>query len=378
MWISPRRSAFGLLIAFASMICVTAPAYGQRLHVILVSDQSPAAHWGVYAPHVALDVQRMSWMLRDNLPPAQLTRETLVFTRDRDATPARVLTAIERLEPNADDAILFYYTGHGAADDRGHYLALAGGPLYRQTIREALESKGARLVVLLTDCCNLRSDGRRMVAMAPAPPEPPVAPPPLFRTLFFEPAGVVDINASAPGEAAYFTATPEDQGIDSLGSLFTRAVSQFVEQHLQEEQSWHDLLVAASFGVHVGFREGYPRGAKALDGQALQRDQNVYAIEYPGKPASEGSRTGMVFMERRRGVEVAQLESHSPGETAFDLRTQDYTQVLPGYRVVAVNGHPIDRLDQLAEQVRTSPQVMRVKIIDLEEQSREILLRLRY
>ena len=41
-----------------------------------------------------------------------------------------------------------------------------------------LEGKGARLVVLLTDCCNLRSDGRRMVAMAPAPPEPPAAPPP--------------------------------------------------------------------------------------------------------------------------------------------------------------------------------------------------------
>ncbi len=375
MWMPSRRIWFVTSIVLA---CLVSPAYGQRLHVLLVSDQSPAAHWGVHAPHVALDIQRMSWMMRDNLPPAQVTRQTLVFTRDRDATPDRVLAAIERLKPASDDALLFYYTGHGAADDRGHYLALAGGPLYRQTIREALEGKGARLVVLLTDCCNLRSDGRRMVAMAPAPPEPPAAPPPLFRTLFFEPSGVVDINASSPGEAAYFAASPEDEGIDSFGSLFTRAISRFVEQHLQEEQSWHDLLVATSFGVHVGFREGYPKGAKALDGQSPQRDQNVYAIEYPGKPASEGSRTGMVFMERNRGVEIAQVEDQSPGETAFDLRTQDYTQLLPGHRVIAVNGHRVDRLDQLAKQVETSPQVMRVKIVDLEGETREILIRLRY
>ena len=136
--------------------------------------------------------------------------------------------------------------------------------------------------------------------------------------------------------------------------------------------------MATSYGVHVGFREGYPKGAKALDGQALQRDQNVYAIQYPGKAASEGSRTGMVFMERSRGVEIAQLEAHSPGETAFDLSTQDYTQLLPGHRIVAVNGHPIDRLDQLAKQVQASPQVMRVKIVDLEGETREILIRLRY
>ncbi|MFO0904977.1 MAG: caspase family protein [Pirellulales bacterium] len=375
MWMPYRRLWFAASILLA---CLVSPAYGQRLHVLLVSDQSPAAHWGVYEPHVALDIQRMSWLLRDNLPPAQVTRQTLVFTRDRDAAPERVLAAIERLEPASDDAVLFYYTGHGAADDRGHYLALAGGPLYRETIREALERKGARLVVLLTDCCNLRSDGRRMVAMAPAPPEPPAAPPPLFRTLFFEASGVVDVNASSPGEAAYFTASPEDQGIDSYGSLFTRAISQFVEQHLQEEQSWHDLLVAASFGVHVGFREGYPRGAKALDGQSLQRDQNVYAIEYPGKPASEGSRTGMVFMERKRGVEILQVEASSPGEAAFDLSTKDYTQLLPGQRIVAVNGHAIERLDQLAKQIDASPQVMRVKIVDAEGETREVLIRLRY
>ncbi len=79
-----------------------------------------------------------------------------------------------------------------------------------------------------------------------------------------------------------------------------------------------DLLAEVSFGVHVGFREGYPQGAKALDGQALQRDQNVYASDYPGKPTSEGSRTGIVFMERTRGVEIVQLESGSPGRRAFD------------------------------------------------------------
>ncbi|MFO0870901.1 MAG: caspase family protein [Pirellulales bacterium] len=366
------------LAAVLVLVGIPIPASAQRLHALLVSDQSPAAHWGTYAPHVSLDMQRMTWLLRDNLPPAQVVRETLVFTRDRDATPARVLAAIERLTPDANDTVLFYYSGHGAADDDGHYLALAGGPLHRHTLRTALERHGARLVVLLTDCCNLRSDGRRMVAMAPAPPEPPPLPPPLFRSLFFTPSGIVDINASSPGEAAYFAASPEDQGIDSWGSLFTRAVSRFVDQHLQEETTWHDLLAEVSFGVHVGFRDGYPQGAKALDGQALQRDQNVYASDYPGKPTSEGSRTGIVFMERARGVEIAQLESGSPGRRAFDLRTQEYVELHPGQRIVAANGQVTERLDQLADVVRNSPQVLRLRVAEPDGETREILLRLRF
>lgn len=370
------------LLATVSLLVVLAIAPGaaaaQRLHALLVADQSPAAKWGTYAPHVTMDIQRMGWLLRDNLPQAQLKREILVFNRDREATPAAILAAIKALDPATEDTVLFYYTGHGAADDDGHYLALAGGRLYRRQIREAIERKQPKLTILLTDCCNLRSDGRRMIAMAPAPPEPPAEPPPLLRSLFFEPSGVVDFNASSPGEAAYFVAGQEDAGMDGLGSLFTRAVSHFVDEHLDQKRTWHDLLVDVSIGVHVGFREGYPRGVKSLDGAGVQRDQNVYAAEYPGKPASEGSRTGVVFADSPQGVEIMQLQSQSPASRAFDLKRNDYVSLQPGQRILVANGRKIERLDQLAEVVRDSPQVMRLRVEDADGELRDYLIRLRY
>ncbi len=98
---------------------------------------------------------------------------------------------------------MVYYTGHGAADDQGHYFSLAGGKLYRDDLKREMQRRKPRLAILISDCCNVRSDGKAY--MAPGVNiESPRAATPISTALFLEPRGVVDINGCSPGESAFF------------------------------------------------------------------------------------------------------------------------------------------------------------------------------
>ena len=135
---------------------------------------------------------------------------------------------ITELSVTANDTIFFYYSGHGGNDDRGHYLGLPQGRLYRSELRQLLENKGARLVVLITDCCNQRSDGQAFGAPY-MDMEPPAKVSPLFESLFLLPKGTVDINSSSPGEAAYFFPFGSETEL-APSSIFTGEFVSFLDR----------------------------------------------------------------------------------------------------------------------------------------------------
>ena len=137
------------------------------------------------------------------MPKHQLNLVSSQLSEDEQSDPQFILKLIEDLSPRREDTVVFYYSGHGAADDQGHYLAMAKGKLHRNQILEAILRKKPRLAVFISDCCNLRSDGE--LYFAPYfQTKRPSSPSPLFRSLFLEPKGIVDINSSAPGEGAFF------------------------------------------------------------------------------------------------------------------------------------------------------------------------------
>lgn len=363
-----------LVVAWSSWCA--APLQAQRTYVLLAADMSPAAHWGVYAPNLSLDMIRMSGFFESNVPKNRLTLETLFIEDDEYATPEHILTALRALEPGPDDAVVFYYTGHGGIDDRGSYFDLAGGKLYREQVRGLLRAKQPRLAVLLTDCCNSRSDGRKQIAAAPFN-EPPRSYTPLFTALFVQPKGIVDVNSSAPGQSAFFLPHTEGDPMQ-YGSIFTTALVEWAENNQRRAAAWDELVREVGLKVHATFHEAYPKGAKGAKGGATQSDQNLYAPEYPGLPPAQGLRAGVYVADNDgRSVRVTGVEPNSPAMAAYDVAAAGYVAVPIGGLITSVNGRGVSGAEDFQAAVKNSSQIMRLSIVK-GNIAKDYLIRLRY
>lgn len=352
-------------------------SHAQRVYALLVADASPAAGWGKFAPHVHWDINHMLGMLMDNVPFEKLEFQILSIEDNASAKPAAILQMLEELKPAPEDTLFVYYTGHGAADDGGHYFDMVGGKLYRKDLLATMKAKGARLSALITDCCNVRSDGERIAVGAGAPDEPTDYTP-VFRSLFIDPSGVVDINACAPGESAFFLPEAANELDQRWGSLFTLAVRSYLRENRDREITWDDLLLSTSLQVNIWFRSGYPQGAKMAKGNIRQMDQNVFAMEYPGMPENRGQRAGIWVKNRNhRAVAITEVRPDYPAARVYDLAAEQYATLVPGQEITTVNGRRVRTVEEFLAAMKASPQVMRL-IVRTENGDRECLMRLRY
>lgn len=375
-----------LRVVFTLSVCLVSfglgsfnsSAHAQKLHAVLVADLSPAARWGIHRPNLEEDLVRMQGMLEHGCPVSRLAAEQLWLETNEDSQPRTVLSAVAELRANRNDTILIYYTGHGGLDDRGSYFHMAGGKLYRDDVIAAAKEHGCRLVVLLSDCCNSRDDGR--VQTFPRAGKFERADySPLFLSLFAEPKGVVDVNACGPSESAFFMPPPKQDG-DRCGSLFTAALTDWADEKSEERSSWDALLSDVGVRTHLLFREKYPEGIAAAKGAAVQRDQNVYARNYPGMPANKGVRLGIAVREAVDGVgpEIADVVEGSPAAKAYDIENEAYAALAAGTRITAINGRPIASPKEFEDAIKASPQIMRLTITGADRTGRDYLVRLSY
>lgn len=368
------RAALGIV---GMLLMGSAMAQTPRMHTMIVSDVSPWADWGRYELNVQMDSSIVHSLLATNVPDAQLEIHHYQIFEDALGHPEKLKEFIRGVSPRPADTVVFYFSGHGGHDDRGHYLALAGGRLYRDEVRELLAEKGCRLNVIITDCCDQRSDGQAFGAPA-MDMEPPRQVTPLFQSLFFRPRGTVDINSSSPNEAAFFTPFGNN-GDGPAGSLFTSQVERFVYRYKQQSTNWEHFLRSVSLNVHLAFRAAYPNGAVSGKGGKFQTDQNVYAHEYPGMPEKQGPRTGFTIREHSpQGAMITQVRAGYPASNVYDLAAQQYRSLQPGEVVVAANNQPTRTVSELLAVIQESPQVMRLTIRSSRRGERDVLIRLRY
>ena len=360
---------------FGALVSVS-EASAQTLHAIIFADQSPSAGWGKNAPNITFDVLKMFAAMNNHVPESQLNYQSATIDEDQYSSPQFVREVLSEVSPQPGDTLLVYYSGHGGSDDRGHFLQLAKGKLYRDELRKLMEQKGARLNVLITDCCNVRSDGKRM--MAPAPwLEPPRALSPLFRSLFFTSNGWVDLNGSSPGEGAFFPANI-DGGDSPPGSIFTTQLADFFDRYESQATTWEHLVREVGLGVSATFKDEYPKGASVGKGAPIQSEQNVYAIEYPGMPQRSGPRSGVTVRDHDgRGAFITVVRPGFPAERVYHLRSKQYVSLKPKQVIVAVNGKPVTGAMSFSDAVKESPQMMRLKIRE-GNRTDEYLMRLRY
>lgn len=354
--------------------------YAQKLHALVVGDESPWAHWGEFLPNIQIDMTQIWIALTNNVPDRQLNMLTVTIESPEDGHPDRILAALDELRPASDDTLLFYFTGHGGLDDQGSYLALEQGKLYRDTILGRMTRKGARLSVLLTDCCNARGDGKISLYAAPAPEEPEKVTP-AFRTLFFEPEGTVDVNACSPGETAQFFVLGDGESFRDKyrGSLFTRSLTDYLERRRSDRLSWDELLREVSVTVHVEFGRNYPGGVPMAKGTGRQTGQNVYAASYPGRPDNRGPRAGLIVRDTDgRGALIVRVDPGSPSTKVFDLQARRYTTLQPQQVIRTANGRAVQGATDFIEITKGSPQVMRIEAGTSRRGWREYLIRLKY
>lgn len=370
--------SFIALICLAASVCFSSPnLYAQTLHAILVADVSPSAGWGKYTASVMMDLTHVSTSISENMPEASVHLTRLTFEEDQDSSPKNLLDAIATLKVRPNDAILFYFTGHGAADDQGHYLALAQGHLYRKDLLDALSAKKAGLTALITDCCNTRSDGYLFVSPYIHVDRPP-APSPLFRTLFFETKGIVDINSSSPSESSFFAPITEGSP-DAFGSIFTLAWSRWNGQEKSRARSWDEMVRAVGLMVHKSFHDYYPKGASIAKGAPIQTQQSIFPFAYPGMPDSEGPRTGITLRDfPGRGSVIIEVTAGSPATQVYLVRKERFVSLQPQQVVVAINGKPIPDTKTAVQEIQASPQIMRITLRDAKQGTFDALLRMKY
>jgi hypothetical protein len=114
------------------------------LHAVLVA----------YGANIGVDGDvRLARSFFEKLQAAKIVNvQETVLTGDA-ATAEGTLKAIKSLEASADDVVWFLYSGHGGMEEGDRLLVTHGKMLRRGAVGDALRTTGARLRILLTDCC---------------------------------------------------------------------------------------------------------------------------------------------------------------------------------------------------------------------------------
>ena len=291
-----------------------------------------------------------------------------------------ILSAIKRCPAGKNDAICFYWVGHGAYDDKTgeseHYLEFPesqnGAILYRSEILDALTEKQARLTVLITDSCNeyervpVEVDPSRLgPAMAPAF-EPGMQEPskenPL-PSLFFRSRGVVDVNSARPDQQAV---------VVKGGAIFSLILAEVLRPNYVVPRSWSEVFdwVDSQLGSSLRNLKVDPEklgpGSKNAD---LQQD--VYRISLPGQGNSGQSSGGSADLSGGVPGKNLTLVGTLGGEEAGHSDGSDYGwsehsnwRPETGDRIIEVNGVPVRNEPEYRQAVKDSPETITLTLID--------------
>jgi hypothetical protein len=332
-----------LLVSLALLAAPgSTPAQGElkKLHVLLVLDTSDRTLGDI----VKRDGDIIERLLRENIPPARLTIDVL---KGEQATKENIQNHYARLGKVTEDALLFYFSGHGEVlnDETNHRILLQGQGLERvprATIRESVKNCQPGLALLLTDAC---------ACFAPQPGafHPPKGVKdatelaPGFRELFFKPRGIVDINSALAGSLAW--SDTQD------GSIFTNTLADLLTRHAaRPDPTWMRFYAELKGQTQKDFAAWRDRQIQLAGGKSLKVDTDLLAqkLQTPQAFYLPGDRFGVLAGKSEKGgVMVAELRLNSPLREAGIQR---------GERIVRINGQKVggtgdfsDLLDRVRE-----------------------------
>lgn len=257
-------------------------ARAATIHLVIVADTLDAK----IGRNVQVDRFAIEGVFRTNVPEA--TRILSVKVLEGAAChPDAIRRTIDSLNVGRDDAVVVTYHGHGAYDVQvGHYLSfprLGNGYLRRADLIAQIRARGARLGVVMTDCCNKLSMLPKNVPPTtgtPGRPAPLPKPSLLFTALFLDVAGFVDITSSRPDEESIsYPATRDQNGIEDYGGgLFSTALVNLFGSSSERIMTWDEVTRQTAETVAKAFRRLKPDGLDNPDApEKPQMTQTVLA-----------------------------------------------------------------------------------------------------
>lgn len=197
-----------ILILFVSItnLAFSAPAKSPTIYALLmITDADPSI-----GRAVDVDRQRIEGMLKVAGGICNVQTDELLSSQN-ELKSEPVLQWLKNLNPDANDTVFIYYSGHGGMNkNRETFFYLQDGYFWRSKLVSTMESiKKCRLKILLSDCC---SDGPESEVGGARPPISKKA----LQDLFLGHEGFLHITAASEGE--YSWCSPK------YGGWFTRAI----------------------------------------------------------------------------------------------------------------------------------------------------------
>ena len=299
-----RQSIFSktLIMAAVSLVAsdVATKAHAEpAIHLVVVGDTLDPRIGG----SVEVDMQSIAGTFAGQVRKGD--RLEIVTLKSGECRPDLILRRIAALGAGPDDAVVVFFSGHGAFDDQeDQYLKFPRlGPqffLTRRQVREAIKAKGTRLGVLITDCCNNISiipklpSALRWAPMAPAPPLIS----PLFRSLFLETRGLVDVTSSKKGERSLAYPATKFAGREEVypqGGLFSTSIVR-VRERVARERAGEVRAAAAQLRLER---------VRALDVQLFEVLVVLRRREVETGARADPAALDRVLVRLREGDEVA-------------------------------------------------------------------------
>ena len=270
------RTLFRITLIFWTLISLADVAQAARkLYVVVAADTADPK----LEKYTQVDAANVLGAFSMNVPQNLLQTEIL---EPDQITEAGIAAALSKLPLRAEDALVFYYSGHGAylADGKHYFNNVKQQSLFsRDSLIASLKGRNAGLTVLLADTCY------DFVRDLPPPKAAPAAAAPammnlapLFRRLFFEVDGFIDINGCKKGEQA---------GTFDLGlmhaSIFTSALTGVLNsQSNSSTLGWNEFLNHVAQQTRDEFQKYYADGVEVEtpDGVARQSTQTVSKISF--------------------------------------------------------------------------------------------------
>jgi Caspase domain len=287
-------------------VAAAPPPELRKVHALVVVDTRSGL-----GDSVKVDGERIDHLLSNRLPRDRA--EIRVLT-GKDVNAEAILAYYRSLRIGSDDALFFYYAGHGATDpQQGHFLALQelkSTPLLRDDLRRAMLAHQPGLAVLMTDCCGTRFKlpGRARRIYTDEGTAATIDP--VLKCLLYQARGVVDITAASGNDAF---------GDDHDGGIFTRTFDRLVRGGIAPLESDGDGFVSWTefFGRLQRETEGtfvtWAQHRRALGEEVDQTSQKPYAFALGGNGGPHLIRlhneTGKMLVYEYRWAGQTQWES---------------------------------------------------------------------
>jgi S1-C subfamily serine protease len=349
------------------------PAAARKIHLVVVADTLDPK----IGQSVNTSLGQVQWTFQANVTPESNLLDVVILDGEQCRGDA-ILGKIAALNVRSDDALVVFYAGHGAYDPQiGHYLKFprlgANGFLARSVLTQAIKSKGPRLGVLATDCCNkLSVIPRKEVpsypsAQAPAPERILIRR--LFQVLFLDNGGFVDLTSSKKGEESIgypAVRTAQGEALYSRGGLFSSALTGVLAENRDRVLTWKDVADATTRAVGAAFRTLKPDGLDNPDEpenpqmtQTVVASLDVRLLRTSPGPGPDGRRVPAPFdldgMHQRGALGVHGLENGGRGIAVYAVQPNSPAARLgleQGDVILSINDNTIRTASGYAQALR--------------------------